>query len=267
TIRLITVRERNGAITPNVSSFTVTGIISSGYQELDALWVYIPLETGFATLASASSRSFIGIQTQDPFGEITRLKPLVHMKLPSSFAVYTWFELNQGQYKNFETTKMLLLFIMFLIVLVASVNISSALVMLVMERRKEIGILKSIGASPSGISFAFLFAGFLTGLGGVLCGIPLGIWCALNVNGILYYFEKLINFFSYLLYTITNTDSQFIPVRLLDPAYYLETIPVELPFFELFCICAGTLVLSVAVSILPAIRAGKEKPLNALRKY
>ncbi len=125
---------------------------------------------------------------------------------------------------------------MFLIVLVASVNISSALVMLVMERRKEIGILKSIGASPSGITFAFLLAGFLTGLGGVLCGIPLGILCALNVNSILYYFEKMINFFSYFSYTLNNTGGQFIPVRLLDPAYYLETIPVELPLLELFCL-------------------------------
>ncbi|MDR1748559.1 MAG: ABC transporter permease [Spirochaetaceae bacterium] len=267
TIRLITARERNGNMTPNVSSFTVSGIISSGYQELDALWVYIPLDRGFSILAPASSRTFIGIRTDDPFGPITMLKPDIHAKLPSSFAVYTWFELNRGQYKSFETTKILLLFIMFLIVLVASVNISSALVMLVMERRKEIAILKSIGAPPSGITFVFLLAGFFTGLGGVLCGIPLGILCALNVNSILYYFEKMINFFSYFLYTLNNTGGQFIPVRLLDPAYYLETIPVELPLLELFCICAGTLVLSVVVSIMPSIRAGREKPLNALRKY
>ena len=93
---------------------------------------------------------------------------------PEGFNVLSWDELNRGQFQTFNTTRTLLLFIMFLIVLVATVNVSSAVVMLVMERRRDTAILKSTGTDAATISFAFVLAGFMTGLGGVLVGIPLG---------------------------------------------------------------------------------------------
>ncbi len=247
TMRLITMRTSpSGAVTPRVTSFTVSGVISSGYQELDALWVYVPLDTGFSLLSGPSSRTFIGVQTADPFADLNPVKAAVRSMLPSSYAVYTWPELNRGQYTSFRTTKLLLLFIMFLIVLVASVNVSSALVMLVMERRRELAILKSVGATPGGISFAFLFAGFLTGAAGVLAGMPLGILCAVNINGLLHWFEKGINFLGRFMYILSSsagqTGTEYVPVHLLDPAYYLETIPVDLSYTELFAVDAGTLI-------------------------
>jgi lipoprotein-releasing system permease protein len=159
---------------------------------------------------------------------------------------------------------------MLLIVFVASVNVSSALVMLVMERRREIAILKSTGASPSGITFSFLVAGFLTGLGGVVSGIPAGIFCALHINGLFSLMERILNTANRFLFILGATAGG--PggpevIHLLDPSYYLEVIPVHLHFAELFFIGTGTLVLSVLVSVLPAIRAGQEKPLDTLRKF
>jgi lipoprotein-releasing system permease protein len=157
---------------------------------------------------------------------------------------------------------------MILIVLVASVNISSALVILALERRREIAILKSLGSTAGGISFSFLLTGLYAGTAGVALGVPVGLLCAVNVNGIITFMEKVVNIAAKLLYTIGNPtgESFFTPVHLLDPAYYLEKIPVILPFGSLVFIVCGTLLLSVLASVFPSIRAGREKPIHTLRK-
>nr|MBP7479863.1 ABC transporter permease [Spirochaetaceae bacterium] len=145
------------------------------------------------------------------------------------------------------------------------VNVSSALVMLVMERRKEIAILKSVGASGSGISISFLIIGTCIGGLGVILGIPLGLVCAVNVNEIIVLFEKIVNFFMYFVYSIIEKEG-YKAVQVLDPEFYLAKVPVTVPFIELFLIACVTMCLSLAVSLFPAIRAGKEKPLSILRK-
>ena len=159
------------------------------------------------------------------------------------------------------------MFIMLLIVLVASVNIFSALIMLSMERRREIAILKSFGATSSGISFSFLITGFFTGLGGLICGIPVGLLFSVNINKIVFFLEKILNIVSEFVYLLRgNNLLEFSRIHLLDPSYYLQTIPVSIPFMELAVICAGTLLLTLASSVIPALKAGKEKPLETFRK-
>lgn len=268
TFRVLTMKKGvNGASLPRFTTFTVKAIVSSGYQELDALWVFIPFKTGFKILSGESSSSFINVTTTNSFGNLEILRYTLMRTLPEGFSVYTWKELNRSQFQLFTTTRTLLLFIMMLIVFIASVNVSSALIMLVMERRKEIAILKSTGASPSGIAFAFLFAGFLTGLGGVLAGLPVGILCAIHINGLFRAMEKILNAINGFVYIALSASSAPPIIHLLDPAYYLEVIPVHLRFNELFLIVSGTIILSVMVSIVPSIRAGREKPLDTLRKF
>ena len=92
--------------------------------------------------------------------------------------------MNATEFENFSSTRVMLVFIMLLVVLVASVNISSAIVMLVMERRKEIAILKSCGASSSGITFSFLLTGLACGTGGVMAGLPVGLLLSVNANAL-----------------------------------------------------------------------------------
>lgn len=272
TFRLLTMRGgASGRPVPRFTTFKVAGIVSSGYQELDALWVFIPFRSGAKILSDESSFSFVNVRTSDPFGHLEPVRNGLMRYVPEGFSVYTWKELNRAQLQSFTTTRMLLLFIMLLIVFVAAVNVSSALVMLVMERRREIAILKSTGATPSVITFSFLFAGFLTGMGGVLVGIPAGILCAIHINGIFSFMERAINGGAEIVRLVSFAGDKAAqasaPIRLLDPAYYLETIPVHLHAPELFMIAAGTLVLSVLVSVLPAYRAGQEKPLDTLRKF
>lgn len=259
----------NGKTVPKFSVFTLKDTVSSGYQELDALWVFVPFETGYPLLDPSSSSTFISVRTENPFSGLDSMLVLLDRKLPSGFLLRTWEDLNRSRFYSFNTTRLLLLFIGFLILLVAAVNISSAVVMLVLERRGEIAILKSTGASPACISFSFIIAGFLTGLGGLIIGLPTGIVCAIHINGLFRFVERCINMIAGFFRGFKSPDVAAlsdVEIHLLDPSCYLETIPVTFDFKALFLISVGTLVLSVLVSLIPAWRAGREKPVEILRK-
>ena len=270
TFRLITARRLDsGKIVPKITPLKVRAVVSCGYQELDALWVFVSLETGFSILPVQSGEVCVGLETTDAFDmvRLMRIQNATERLCPQYTRVYLWTELNAAQFENFSSTQIMLLFIMLLIVLVASVNISSALVMLVMERRKEIAILKSLGGSSSGIAFSFLVTGMVTGALGVVTGIPLGLLCAVNFDVIISLIERVLNLLAKCAYLVClGSAGEFTQIHLLDPAFYLQKIPLSIPLGQLIIIGCGTLVLSLAVSAIPAIRAGREKPIDTLRK-
>ncbi len=262
----------SGMLVPKTAVFTVSGIVSSGYQELDALWVFIPLGTGFSFLPQNAAQYAIKLKTDGTFtSTVQQVKAESVRTFPVSTA-WTWSEMNASQYENFSSTRILLLLIMILIVLVASVNISSALVMVTMERLKEIAILKSVGASSRGIRLSFLIVGGICAAGGLAIGLPLGILAAVNINPLLSLLERLTNFCGSALYTISHighggaAGDSYIRLRLLDPAYYLQDIRVSISAAQVAGVSLMTLVLSLLASIVPATKAGRENPLDTLRK-
>ena len=260
TLRIITTRTSGDKITPKLSSFRIVAVVSSGYQELDQFWVFIPLEAAYSTLSMESATYNVMIETADAFSPDL---VAIQRRLTDSFGryanVYRWDQIHTAEFENFSSTKVMLVFVMMLIVLVATVNISSAIVMLVMERQKEIAILKSLGASPRGITSAFLLAALSCGAGGLIIGLPVGIILTIFSNQIVHALERLVNWFSLL----GGGKGQ---LHLMDPAYYLSEIPVEIPVNQIILIIIAVLLLSVLVSYLPSRKAGREKPLDILRK-
>ena len=260
-------KKSGKTVIPKMAVFEVCAVISCGYQELDSMWVFIPLESGADFLSKAVPLSSVMIETWDPFDAgLVAIQNRVKKVTGKNFLVRRWDEINRSQYENFSSTKMLLVFIMLLIVLVAAVNISSALIMLVMERRREIVILKSLGAGKNGIAFSFLVTGFMCGLSGVLIGLPAGLFLSVNVNGIIKIIEKLLNYSGEFLFFLLKGDiTSFTEIHIFASEYYLQEIPVEIAFWDLFLIVFSTLLLSVAVSIFPAVKAGRDRPLETLR--
>lgn len=259
TFRIITTRSAGEKIVPKLSSFTVAAIISSGYQELDQFWCFIPLESAYKNLSMENASYNIMIETPDAFSpQLVGIQQNIKNHFGRYANVYRWDQIHSSEFENFSSTKVMLLFVMMLIVLVASVNISSAIVMLVMERQKEIAILKSIGATPSGITLSFLMAGMACAIGGLIIGVPLGILFSVFSNQLILCTETIFNFFTGLF--------DVAEVKFLDPAYYLSEIPIEIPWLSVALIVFGVIILSVLVSYLPARKAGKEKPLDILRK-
>lgn len=257
--RIITTRTAGEQLVPKLTTFNISAVVSSGYQELDQFWVFIPLETAYSALSMESASYNIMFETEDAFSPNL---VAIQRQLSETFGryanVYRWDQIHTAEFENFSSTKVMLVFVMMLIVLVATVNISSAIVMLVMERQKEIAILKSIGAKPRGITIAFLIAALACGAGGLVFGLPIGIILTVFSNQIVHGLEDLVNIFSAM--------GGGGPVHLMDPAYYLSEIPVEIPGIQIILIAVAVLLLSVLVSYLPARRAGQEKPLDILRK-
>jgi lipoprotein-releasing system permease protein len=258
-VRIMTFRTAaDGRSIPRVTVFTVRGIISSGYRELDSLWCVMSLEAGTAFLPE-NAVSYLMVKIEDPYGGLESAASRLDALLGPGFGIYTWKSLQRSQYSSYESTRQLLLFIMALIVLVAAVNVSSATSMLAIERRRDIAVLKAGGASPAFTCGVFLWGSFLTGLAGSVLGISAGLLIGSSVNSLIRGLERALSFFSGLF----NGGE----VTILDSGYYLETIPIIIDRGAVFLIGIFTVFCSVLASWIPARRAGKVKPIDILRKY
>jgi lipoprotein-releasing system permease protein len=260
TIRVMTVHTNaEGRNIPRITAFTVRGIVSSGYRELDALWCITTWEGGMRALPPELSSTYLTVKIDDPYRNAEKAAGLIADALGPGYGVYTWKELQRSQYSSYESTRQLLLFIMALIVVVAAVNVSSATSMLVIERQRDIAVLKAAGAGPRDTSGIFLWGSFLTGLTGAAAGITLGLLIGSFINPIIRGLEFFLSFFSGLFHQGA--------VKLLDPGYYLETIPIIIDWSAVLLIGLFTILCSIIASWIPARRAGKLNPLDLLRKY
>ena len=258
-IRVLTARRLNdGRYVPRVSRFTVRGVFTSGYQDLDRTWAFIPLETGWTILSSESSRTFIGGKFSDPGEGMSDSLLLLSSSLPDSWMLYDWRELNRYLLRNLENTRNILLFIMALIILVAVFNVMTSLIMLTLERQREIGILKCTGSSPSDITRIFLYAGMMASAVGTFSGLAGGLLVSRFINQIISGVEAVLDFFS---------GSGVPPHKLLNEGYYLQNIPIHIRWEDTAVIGIATFLLSLAASAYPASKAAGLKPLDVLRKH
>ncbi len=270
-VRVLTARPIRGRFLPRITRFTVGGLFSSGYQELDRGWIYVSREDGRRILPADAGRLVLAVKVADlaRLDEASRAieRVVADEGLPARVA--GWYELEENQYRSFQTTRALLVFIMALIVVVAAVNVSSAMAMIVLEKRPEIAILKSMGARPGMVAGSFLAAGFLAGLLGALVGVPLGLLVAVNVNAIVRGLESALNLALAAAHTVGGSfgaQGAYQPFLLMNPAFYLESIPVRINFLETAASGALAVLVSTLASYVPARRAAAIRPLDVLRR-
>jgi lipoprotein-releasing system permease protein len=286
-VRVLTVRPLGeGRMLPRVSRFTVTGVVSSGYRDLDRLWVFVPYERGIRIIPDESARDLVGIKVEEPFAlpnplfnrgisaipgagsrngsngvepgrssrersrdVVTALSGVV----PADWFVANWYALEQGRYVSFLTSRNLLSVVMAMIVVVAAINVSSALVLLVVEKEQEIAILRATGVAARSIAGAFVLAGLLIGVAGSIIGAAVGLLLANNINELLRGIE----------WTASAIAGR--SVTLLSSDFYLEEIPVTLRFLPVFASILFTLAVALAAGFLPARRATRILPERTLR--
>jgi len=258
TVRLMTIKYVNGRQLPSTAPFTVRGIVSCGYNELDALWCIISYESGKRVLSLEQSSSSLIIKIDDPYKNADSFAWELYNFLNVGYSVYSWKELLSSQYSSYESTRQMLLFIMALIVIVAAVNVSSSTSMLALERNRDIAILKVSGADIKGIMNIFLYGSFLTGITGAVIGVSIGLIMGVNINALFRGLEKILSFFSNLFH---GGD-----VKILDPGFYLETVPIIVDKTAVLLIGLFAVLCSILASWIPARRAGKLKPMDLLRK-
>jgi lipoprotein-releasing system permease protein len=259
TIRVMTVRETaDGRTIPRATLFTVKGIVSAGYHELDSLWCIVNYEAGKRIFADSLSRSSLLVKVNAPYDDIAATAADLLAGLNFGFGVYTWRELQAAQYDSYESTRQLLLFIMTLIVLVAAVNVSSATSMLTIERYRDIAILKAGGASPREISAVFVLAALVTGTVGAVFGTTAGLLIGSFINPLIHGLERILSFIA--------RPFSGAAVKILDPGFYLENIPVIIDWKTVLIIALFTILSAVAAARLPATRAARQTPTTLLHK-
>lgn len=265
-VSLISIRKgQDGGMVPRVTMLTVRGIVSAGYRDLDAQWLFMRQDTATRVLPRENARSFVGIKADDPFGKPYAARDAVEGRLPAGFAVYSWRDLERNLFESLASTRTMLLLIMAVTVAIAAVNVSSALTTLVLERGQEIAIMKSLGASPSDLARIFSLGGAVIGGFGAILGSAGGLLASLRINEILSIIEKITNGVRSMSATLTRTGTPE-AFKILEPTYYLQTIPVEVPFGEIFAVLAATVALSFVAALGPARRAAALSPLDGFRK-
>jgi len=254
-LKLLTTRSQGTLTVPRVTSVRISAVVSVGYQELDRLWLFAPLELTQTLLDSREDPVFWGVKGDFPLEQTSLFLKEIRRALGLSWQAHSWQTTGRSQFLNYQATRALLAVVMALVLLVAAVNVSTAMVTAVGERRRETAILKALGASDRLIQGQFLTLGFGAGLLGTTVGLSTGMLLALGVNGLVGLVDSLIS-----LFTPGGT------YHLLDSAYYLESIPVKFDPLALGAAALGSVVLAILASWWPARRASRERPLEMLRR-
>ncbi|MDQ3820157.1 MAG: ABC transporter permease, partial [Acidobacteriota bacterium] len=162
-------------LAPRYRRIRVAGIFQSGLYEYDSSWVYVSLDTA-ASFAGASepSASIISIEVKDIYS-VARVAERLRDQLGGSFSTVTWQEANRPLFAALALERRMGLFIIALIILIATLNITTTLVLVVVERRSDIAILSAMGARARSIMLVFVIEGALIGVAGTIMGIILGL--------------------------------------------------------------------------------------------
>jgi lipoprotein-releasing system permease protein len=230
------------------SAFTTIGRFKSGMSEYDQSHCYVDIRD-LQELRGMNGRVnsiYIKLKDYSDAPEVT--ERLRSMFLPPDFQIRTW-EQKQGQILSAVAVEQNILnVLLFMIIAVAGFGILAIFYMIVVEKMRDIGILKSLGASDGGVMSIFLGYGFGLGVVGSGLGMVIGLLIVIYLDNI----EDLI--------------SRLSGHRVFDPdLYYFDKIPTVISWFSIACIVLGALLIAVAASVLPAWRAARLRPVQSLR--
>lgn len=159
-----------------------------------------------------------------------------------------WMEMNKNLFSALRLEKRVMFIILSLIVLVAMFNIITTLIMVVMEKNRDIAVLKSMGATSRSIMKIFVYQGLIIGIIGTLLGSIAGLAVAYNLEDLSLFIEKMFGF-------------KILP----GDVYYLSTLPSQVNYGDVAMIILGTLLISLLATIYPSWRASRLEPAEALR--
>lgn len=225
------------SITPKIKRFNIASVFDSGLSAYDKAYCYTSLSS-LQTIMNLPANQYNGIHifSAEPQKDIIKIKE----QMPSSVSVKGWWEENVNFFAALELEKMSLFIVLMLIILIAAINIISSLLMTVMNRRSEIALLLSLGATSAEIKKVFLYLGIAIGISGILAGIVLGL------SG---------------LWVLGTFDI----VNLPKDVYPTSTLPLDLSLKDFLLIVWGAFVIVVISSYYPAKKASEVDILTVLR--
>ncbi|MBU1076933.1 MAG: ABC transporter permease, partial [Spirochaetes bacterium] len=257
-----------GRLAPIMKKYTVKGIFKTGYYEYDLKLAFTSLQSMQNLFNKPHAAWGIGIKVKDIF-HADRIARKLKKKFNFKYQMFTWMDVNHNLFTALKNEKTMMSLIVFLIIIVAAFNIASTLIMMVTEKKKEIAILKTFGATPSQISNIFLLTGTFIGIVGIFFGLISGLLVSYNLEKIFHFIERVVNFFLKLYHHVGNWFT-YVPLPekfqvLATDVYYLDKLPVEVLFSDVFAICTGAIIVIILFSFFPARQAAKFKPMEIIR--
>ncbi len=231
----------------NQKDYTVGGLFSVGMSEYDQAFAYMPLEQAQLFFGKEGGVDVLEVKLDDP-DAAAAMKPLIRQAAGQGASVTDWTEKNQSFFNALQVERTVMRFILFCIVIIAAINIVSGLIMLVKNKSRDIGILRTMGATKNSILRIFFMAGASIGVAGTLAGLILGVLFCLNIQHIQAFVEWVTGT------SVFNAD-----------VYFLTHIPARIEWGEVALIVGVSLLVSFIATLPPALRAASLDPVEALR--
>ncbi|MDQ5845797.1 MAG: ABC transporter permease [Acidobacteriota bacterium] len=217
----------------------VAGIFRSGLFEYDSTWIYLPLATASAFAGEAHAASVVSVQVRDIY-DVKQTAAKIRELLGSSYTTVDWQEANRPLFTALALERRIGVIILGLIIFVAALNITTTLILVVMERRRDIAILNAMGATSRSIMSVFVIEGAVVGVLSALFGLSLGFIAIVMTN-------------------------RFKLISLPADVYSISSVPLNLQLRDSLVAAGLAIILSVVATIYPARAAAKIRPAELLR--
>ena len=234
-------------ITPRIRKFQVVGIFNSGMFEYDSSLAFISLKAAQKFFKMEEKVTGIEVKVDDVY-LAKEVAESLNNRLGFPYYTRDWMQMNKNLFSALKLEKIAMFIILILIILVAAFNIISTLIMVVMEKTRDIAILKSMGATSWSILKIFSLEGLIIGLTGTVLGAAAGFIIVPYLNEIVEFTERLFSI------KIFPSD-----------VYYLDKLPAKINYSDTALIIGATILISFLATLYPAWRASQLDPVEALR--
>ena len=230
-----------GIPSPSMRQYQVSGTFTTGMYDYDTKNIYVTLSASQEQLGIKGKNQVSGlsVSTIDP-DEAGVIAGRIQSELGNEFSAISWSATNAALFSALKLEKLAMGLILFLIVVVAAFNIVSTLVMVVVDKTREIGILKAMGVSNQTIMRIFMLQGVGIGILGTIFGLILGVATSLMLNR----------------YEIIKIPAE---------VYFVDKLPLALNMIDVGTIVIGSIVVSFLATVFPAVRASQLEPVEAIR--
>jgi lipoprotein-releasing system permease protein len=224
---------------PPVKQFAVSGYFETGMYEYDNTYVYISIDAAQELFRMGGKVSGVEIRLDDLY-KADQVVSAIEKRLGFPYYPMTWFEMRKNLFSWMQLEKWAMFIILSLIIMVAAFNIVSTMIMVVMEKTKEIGILKSMGATSGGIMRIFLAQGAVVGLLGTALGLSIG-------------------------YGLCWAQMRYKIFSLPGDVYFISVLPVKMAVQDFIQIGFASVFICLVASLYPAKKAASLVPVEAIR--
>ena len=232
---------------PRSGNFKVVGFFNTGMFEYDTSLIIFPIFLLQEFLGVKNKIDFLEIEL-DKFNNFEFVKQNILKTIPKNFKIVDWRSLNPSLFNAIEVEKNVMFLILLLIIVVAAFNLISSMIILVSNKRKDIGVLRVLGVSKFSLLKIFIINGSFIGFCGTILGLVLGLIFCLNINEIKKFLE---------LFTEKNLFSEEI--------YFFSNMPVIIDHQQILTIILISLILSFLATIYPSWRATRVEPINLIK--